>query len=79
MEHAHKGLTASGKVKSSGYANVITWISEIGQANTNGEPDNQHGDEWDPDMEALLDSDSDSEPEEFFISIKLLFSPICFI
>ena len=30
-------------------------------ADTNGGLDDQHGDEWDPNVEAILDSESDSE------------------
>jgi hypothetical protein len=33
-------------------------------ADTNGGLDDQHGDEWDAEMEAILDSESDSEPED---------------
>lgn len=33
-------------------------------ADTNGGLDDQHGDEWDPNMEAILDYESDSEPED---------------
>jgi hypothetical protein len=112
LVHAPKSYTASGNVKSPGYATVITWISEIWQdldpaliarsfdhcgitsksladygsqlrhfvrtnqlvedvmsidpalADTNGGLDDQHGDKWDAEMEAILDSESDSEPED---------------
>ena len=33
-------------------------------ADTNGGLDDQHGDEWDAEMKAILDSESDSEPED---------------
>ena len=33
-------------------------------SDTNAGLDDQHGDEWDPEMEAKLDSASDAEPEE---------------
>jgi hypothetical protein len=33
-------------------------------ADTNGGLDDQHGDEWDPNVEAILDSESDSELED---------------
>ena len=33
-------------------------------SDTNGGINDQHGDEWDPEEEAILDSESDSEPED---------------
>jgi len=34
------------------------------RADTNGGQDDQHYDKWDPDMDAILDSVRDSEPED---------------
>ena len=41
------------------------WFQLLNQAlaDTNGGLDDQHGDKWDDKMEAILDSESDSEPE----------------